>query len=223
MKSPEIQCWIVKLSQCAGKLQGWTHSLSEQERLRAESFQFEADRLRYICGHGLLRQVLGQWLGKKPDELEFRIGPMGRPVLKGQAPAFNISHSGDFVLVALGWVERIGVDVEQIRPIEDLDELVRRHFAAAEIATYGTLTNDETRKRAFFRGFTRKEAYLKAIGTGLGTPLESVETGILAGDRNLTCAPGSGWTLTEFEPGPGYLAAIVAQGQTGELKRVELD
>jgi 4'-phosphopantetheinyl transferase len=145
--------------------------LSDREQARAARFRFDRDWLRFTLATGWLRWVLGQARGDQPSHLTFEYGDHGKPTLPG-GPAFNLSHSGDQVLLGVAGAGRLGVDIEVVRPMDDLEGLARKHFADEEVRALRGLPSED-RLRAFFRGWTRKEAFIKGLGRGLSVPLDS--------------------------------------------------
>jgi 4'-phosphopantetheinyl transferase len=123
------------------------------------------DRERFLLGRGVLRLTLGHWLGQDPAALVFRQGPHGKPWLDG-APPFNLSHSGDLVLLAFHGSRDVGVDVERERPGLEWQAIARRTFAPERLARLEALPATQ-QERAFLREWCRLEAELKARGTGL--------------------------------------------------------
>lgn len=177
--------------------------LSRSERERAARFHFPEHARRFIAAHGRLRQVLAEVLQMPPGQLEFATGAHGKPLLAGAASAsdirFNLSHSGDWALIGWSRQRDIGVDIESWRPMRDEQALVRRFFSPAEIAAYAA-TDTELRSRAFFDAWSRKEAYVKAVGRGLGLPLDSFDVSLHPADARLLrasthCEDGRCWSL----------------------------
>ena len=164
-----------------GRLHGL---LSGEEQSRAARFQFPLHRDRFIAAHGRLRELLAAQLGTAPAALQFDAAEHGKPHLSGpQAESglqFNLSHSGNRGLV--GWTDgrHLGVDIELWRPLSDERALVRRYFSPAENDAYEALA-PAGRTRGFFECWTRKEAYVKAVGRGLGLPLDSFDVAFGAG------------------------------------------
>lgn len=159
-------------------------SLSTVERARAARFVFERDRRRYLSAHCTLRHVLAEATRYPPAALRYREGSHGKPYLdhKDLALEFNMSHSEDTVVIALAPSGEIGVDVEMLRRMPDATELAARNFTAAEQAQLARTASEE-RDAAFLGGWTRKEACLKAIGSGLSVAPESFEAGLEPGER----------------------------------------
>src|SRR5262249_6058087 len=146
---------------------------------------FEPHRGRFIVGRATLRAILGRYLARRPSELAFRYGEFGKPDLDvpqgADAIRFNMAHSHGRAALAVAVGRELGIDLEQERPIHDADRIVARFFSAAECRVYAGLPDDQ-KPAAFFRGWTRKEAYLKATGLGLALPLDSFDVSLAPGD-----------------------------------------
>ena len=189
--------------------------LSPAERVRAARFAFDRDRRTFVMSHGILRRVLGMVCRANPARLRFRQGLRGKPYLV-DAPAglqFNLSHTEGFCLVGVTRGAAIGVDVERVRATDDMPALVRQCFSPAEQKAFETLAAAD-RCRAFFKGWTRKEAFIKAIGDGLSYPLESFDVSLAPdGPAQLLSIGGSAtaaaeWTMAALEPVPDVQAAV---------------
>jgi 4'-phosphopantetheinyl transferase len=188
--------------------------LSSQEQDRAARFYFEKHRRAYRFAHAALRSVLAPYLGSAAAEIRYGEGEFGKPYLEepaGSRIEFNMAHSGDVVVIAVAAGRRVGIDVEQIRALEDLDAVAESHFTPAERAL---LANAGARQSAFFTCWTRKEAYIKAVGKGLSMDLNSFDTSIepgLAGRRL------NEWWLCDLAVSEGYAAALVVGGGLEKL------
>jgi 4'-phosphopantetheinyl transferase len=203
--------------------------LSVDERGRAARFHFADDRRRFTIARATLRRTLAASLGiDDPALLKFDYGQHGKPVLSPRfnhgALSFNASHSGERLLIGLGQGVDIGVDIECHRSLVDRDGLVRRYFSAAENDAYFRLP-DEAREQAFFSCWTRKEAFVKALGRGLSFPLKSFDVGFSEGLDGLLSlqdepAAPENWHLEGFEPEPGYSAAFATQGRFSAMNPV---
>jgi 4'-phosphopantetheinyl transferase len=151
--------------------------LDDEERDRANRFRVDAARHRFLAAHIMLRCALGQHLGRLPGELRFRTSVRGKPSLDltddGPTPYFNLSHSGDIAVVAIASSE-LGVDVEEIRPRINASRLAERFFSRSE-CNWLASRPPERRVADFLVIWTCKEAYLKAVGSGVAMPLRSVE------------------------------------------------
>ena len=185
--------------------------LSVDEHERAGRFVFDTHRRRFIACRAWLRHQLSERLTRAPQHLRFEYGPMGKPSLAGSALRFNVSHSDRYALLAVAGVE-IGVDIERERPLSDMDALAERVFSAGERHALAQVPADR-RGEAFFAGWTRKEAYIKARGDSLRlledfdvalTPEEPVRLKRVAGDAQEPAR----WTLLSLAPLPGYAAAL---------------
>ncbi len=182
---------------------GFLEMLPTEEQTRAERFRIESARWRFVLARTLLRRELATIVGVEPSVLGFGVGERGKPHLAepetAASPRFNLSHSGDFVVLVVGEVE-VGVDVENLRPVANAERLAQRFFSPAERRAVFSLDGGE-RDHAFLRIWTQKEAYLKATGIGVGMPLCGVET----------------------EPDPQAPPRLIAiGGDTGEASRWKL-
>lgn len=189
--------------------------LSPAERVRAARFAFDRDRRTFVMSHGILRRVLGVVCHENPARLRFRQGLRGKPYLVDAPPGlqFNLSHTEGFCLVGVTRGAAIGVDVERVRATDDMAALVRQCFSVAEQREFDALPQAE-RCRAFFKGWTRKEAFIKAIGDGLSYPLDSFDVSLAPqGPARLLAIGGSNrqaaeWTMDALEPAPDVQAAV---------------
>lgn len=226
LERDEVHVWIAPLDGAGARRDALEAVLSPDEAARAARFRFEEDRRRFVAARGTLRSILGRYLGCAAAEVRFEYGPFGKPLLAApgepQPLHFNLSHAGELALLAVARGRRVGIDVEQIRPLRDLEALVERFFAAYERATIGALA-PELRQEAFFTCWTRKEAYIKARGEGLTFPLHAFDVTILpsdpAGLRSVSgdAAEASRWSLREIRPRTGYVAALAVEGQDWHL------
>jgi 4'-phosphopantetheinyl transferase len=190
--------------------------LSSDEQARAAQYHFDLHRRRFIRGRATLRLLLAEHLGADPAELQFGYAASGKPYLKHPANlSFNIAHCENMGLIAIAKSKiDIGVDVERVRWLPDFDELVSRFFSKREATLFAALTAD-LKPAAFFNLWTRKEALLKATGEGICHSLDRVEVTFLASEpaRLLSLPEGtsSEWTLREFTPVEGWVAAVAAR------------
>ena len=200
--------------------------LSAEERSRIGRFRFERHARRQRVATVLLRGVLGSVTGRDPGSLEFRAGEHGKPHLSG-GPPFNVSHSGEWWL--FGWAEegRVGVDVEVARELDDLEAVARRSFHPAEFTRVMARTGPE-RSAAFFRVWSRKEAFIKALGMGLAYPLDgfvvSEERDPPAGllEVNDPAEFAADWLLRPVEWANDLGAAIAWDRPGGEVRWTEV-
>lgn len=179
--------------------------LDDEERARADRFRFERDRRRFVLRRGLLRTLLAARLGRDPAALRFTRNAFGKPALPGSDLRFSASHSHGTALLAVAWGVELGCDIERCDERIDTDGMARAHFAPGEISALERLPLGH-RLDGFVRCWTRKEAYVKALGVGLSYPLDSFDTSDPGGSM-------AGWSLESFEPRPGYHATVAVQGR----------
>jgi 4'-phosphopantetheinyl transferase len=222
----EVCVWRASLNQSASEIGGLKLILSSEELERAERFHFEADWQRSIIGHGCLRLLLGKILDLPANSLRFEYEELGKPRLvpiQEKGLRFNVSHSGDQVLIAITKGRAVGVDVERIRADLDLDGLAARFFSTNERIGLASLTGPE-KYEAFFTCWTRKEAYLKARGDGLSMPLDQFDVSIFPDQeaRLLKTRHDPGdverWTLQPVGVPAGYVATVAAAGSDWKLR-----
>ncbi len=218
----EVHVWRVPLDSPGAVLQPLASTLSLEERARAQKFFFDRDRNAYITARGVLRQLLGRYLQRPPSELQFAYEARGKPFLANpsadQPVNFNVAHSRNIALLAFSAGPSVGVDVEFIRIDIASEEIAARYFAPQEVAELHALP-PEQRPTAFFLGWTRKEAYVKALGDGLQISLASFCVSLTpAQPATLESADSSRWTLQNLSPEPGYAGALVAEGKDWALR-----
>jgi len=222
---PTHEIDLVRFSLTVGgaELQRLHSTLSGEEAARARRFVQPGHGDRFVVARGRLRQILGRYAGCEAAAVAFDIAAHGKPSLRAAAGApepvhFNLTHSGDVAAVALCRNAEVGLDIERIRPVRE--GLARRYFAAEEVDSLEAL-EEAQRLPAFFRCWTRKEAFLKATGEGIGRGLGSFvvtvradeEPSILSIDGNR--AAGKAYFLADFDAGPGTAAAVCVHARCG--------
>ncbi|HEX2078620.1 MAG TPA: 4'-phosphopantetheinyl transferase superfamily protein [Longimicrobium sp.] len=217
----EVHVWRASLRPDADVLARLEAHLSPDERARAARFHFPQHRTAFVAGRGVQREILGRYTGLPPAALAYREGSHGKPELDGPAAAsgirFNVSNSGDLALYALTLRREIGVDLERLKPMPDGMDIAKRFFSAPENEVFAGLA-DEVRDLAFFRCWTRKEAYIKAVGEGLSMPLDRFDVSFAPGEPARIVrtrgnpAEAERWTMLSLEPGPGYVGALAVEG-----------
>ena len=227
----EVQIWRVFVEQQPFDLQTLHAILSLDEQERAAGFVFERDRDRYIIARGVLRVLLSHYLGIAPDRLSFCYGSYGKPELSPtqskQTVRFNVSHSRGVILYAVTRDRHVGIDVEYIRRDFPCEEIAQKFFAPEEHAILHQIPI-AMRYPVFFSCWTRKEAYIKAMGKGLSLPLHQFTVSMLPGEpaRLLSTQwarqEAHRWLLQELIPASDYVGALAVEGQDCRAKLLEI-
>ena len=226
LRTGEVHVWSALLDAPDEDTARLAACLSSDEAERAARFRFPRDRRRFVVSRAAARNILGGYLGIPAREVAIRTDRHGKPRLDstrhGTPLRFNVSHSHDLALVALGGRE-IGVDVEAGRPACDADALVGRYFSRQELDEYLALAPAE-RSRAFLAAWTLKEAYLKARGDGLAGGLDgctvTMHPDAPARLIAVRARPGEAgrWTFVRLAPAPGYVGAVAVGGPIAALR-----
>jgi len=220
LRPAEIHVCAVALAAspvCIAKLEG---VLSPEERQRARRFRTAELTQAFVAGRGILRTILGGCLHLPPSDVPLEYGERGKPRIRGGGRLrFNLSHSGGQALYALAVDCEVGVDLERIRPMPDCESIAERFFSAAEQRDLRSAPPRQ-REAAFFTCWTRKEAYIKAVGDGLSLPLDSFRVSLLPSEPPTLDARGDSqeWSLFDVSPGQSYAAALVAEGSRTEVR-----
>lgn len=213
----DVHIWRWTLHKPSQEVHALKRLLSADEATRAERFYFPRHHDAFIVARAGLRTTLARYLQTPPEAISFCYGDAGKPDLSlelaGRELAFNLSHSGDWAVLAIAQRGPIGIDIERVRTMNDAPGMARRYFAAAEIAVWRSLAADE-QLPAFFRCWTRKEAYLKALGDGLRAPLDRFVVSFAPGETTRLVEPSPhdelrNWSIEDLDVAPGYTAAVV--------------
>ena len=197
--------------------------LSVEEIGRADRFRFERDRTRFVAARAQLRIILGSYLSTGPQTITFSYGPRGKPHV-AEPVGFNLSHSEELAVIAVALERNVGVDIEAVRAIRDMERIAGRFFSVRENASLLSSPQNE-RTEAFFRCWTLKEAYVKATGDGLAQPTHAFDVAFARGERiemvSVNGKPGeaSRWKLFEFSPTPSFVGALAVEGHDWKLRR----
>lgn len=219
----EVHVWRATLLASAEEVEPLWGLLSGDERQRAQRFRFERDRRRFVVGRGLLRILLARYLRCPPHAVRLSYSAHGKPAVVEPATllAFNLAHSHELALYAFAWGRRVGVDVERMRSDLADEQIAQRFFAPGEVAALRCVPPHE-RTAAFFRCWTRKEAFVKARGEGLSLPLDQFEVSLDPDQATLLCtAPPEEalrWRLQPLFPDPAYAAALAVEGDGWQLR-----
>lgn len=217
----DVHIWRAQLYEQPARVQRLAELLSIDELTRARAFFFPGDRDRFVVGRAILRMVLSRYLGLHPRRVQFRYGPYGKPTLaqafKSSPYRFNVSHSRRLALIAVAYEREVGVDLEYLRPLPDLDLIVDDVLSSRENEMFRSLPGG-LKQEAFYRCWTRKEAFVKANGRGLTYPLAGIEVSlapdeparIISVDGSTQCSDN--WSLRDLLPGNGFVSALAAEG-----------
>ncbi|HRW05163.1 MAG TPA: 4'-phosphopantetheinyl transferase superfamily protein [Caldilineaceae bacterium] len=220
----DVYIWSIPLSEEASG-PGDACLLNDEERARAARFYFDRDSRRYTVGRATLRRILSYYIGLPPAALSFIYNPFGKPaLLPEQNPnglEFNLSHTGDHALCAVTFGHAVGLDLEAIKPLDYL-QLAGSVFSPREQTILRELSVTE-QPQAFFNGWTRKEAYIKAHGKGLSMPLTEFDVTLAPGEpaRLLATRPdpaeANRWSLFGWSVGTDLVAALAVAGHDWQL------
>ncbi len=215
-----VHVWLASLDLPTAAVFDLERSLSDDEKEKAGRFRFARDRGRFVVGRGLLRWLVGAYVDCESSAVRFAYGPFGKPRLAPRSDpeslSFNLSHSGALAVFAFGRDRKLGVDVELLDCKTDVHEVSNQFFTSQEVADIMARPPHEQHVR-FLEFWTRKEALVKALGRGLSTALREFDVSTI-GDapdhaRPLWLAhPTTSWSVRQFVPAPGYIAALAASG-----------
>lgn len=218
----QVHLWLTWVDQAIAQVPQLRQILSADEQARADRFHFERDRHRFTISRGRLRQILSRYLNTSAEQIQFCYGIHGKPSLAGSLAntglQFNLAHSGEVVLCGVTRDRQIGVDVEQIRPLPKVHQLAERCLSPQE---QNSLTNSNSPEETFLTYWTCKEAYLKAIGSGLSQPMDQIEFALIPRVQ-LQKVLGSSetanlWSLQLLDLSASYKAALAVEGQDYQL------
>lgn len=224
----EVHVWCASVDLPSTWRNSLRKLLSPDELERAERFHFERDRGRFIVRRGLLRSLLGRYLGVEAADISFVYSDYGKPALgspfEDRSLHFNLSHSNGLAMFAFALRMDVGVDVEYGQRGIEYEQLAERYFSAYERSMIHALPS-VSRQQAFFLCWTRKEAYIKAHGEGLSLPLDQFDVSVVPDEPARLLATRGGleeareWTLQHLAPATGYLGALAVRGHGWRLRR----
>jgi 4'-phosphopantetheinyl transferase len=225
LSNNDLHVWSVQLDAAPELVGRLAQQLSIDEIDRAGRFRFARDCKRFVVARAVLRCLLGRYTGRSPKAIEFAYGPFGKPLLaQANRPLqFNLAHSGDLAVYAVALDDPVGVDVEIEKGRLDAESLARRFFSPRERAILESVAERE-RTHAFFTCWTRKEAFLKARGTGLTQPLDGFDVSLAPNEpilvRSVANDPTEAdhWSLFGFEPVPGTIGAAAVRRRHAEMR-----
>jgi 4'-phosphopantetheinyl transferase len=209
----ECHVWVSATDYAPGEMARLQEVLSEQEVRQANAFRRPEDRRLYQVAHGLLRLILARYTGTAAACIEFSRGPGAKPTLSVASPTvrFNLSHAGERVIIAV-CSEEIGVDIELIQPNFEWQDIAEHYFSPSELAALREAGPIQS-TALFYTYWTRKEAWLKAIGLGLVDDLPRINVSKLnnsfwLADKRLSSEVHSTWQVATFPLEGNYLASL---------------
>ena len=228
LEQNEVHIWFARQpSICISDLDAY---LSRDELDHTGRLRFEQNRFAYKFAHGVLRDILSMYLRHSPSEIRFDKNNFGKPFLDSitmdSRLQFNLSHADHMVVVGIRAGQNIGVDVENVRPIDDIPAIAQSYFSRRE-RDYISAQESADQLRAFFSCWTRKEAYIKAVGKGLSIPLNSFEIAANShreerfGVSGLFAADQTSWQIADLNLPQGYVGAIAVDTRIDRLTQFE--
>lgn len=231
-REDEVHVWRVGLNPPPAALGVCRAFLSPDEIARMQRYHFDVHRRRFCAGRGILRSLLGRYLDLPPSRVAFTYGAQGKPALASSDPEgdtargdvrFNVSHSADEALIAVGLGRDLGIDIEGVKPGLDPEKIARRFFSPREVERLLACSGDQ-RVGAFFECWTRKESFVKACGGGLQLPLDGfdvafgpgVAAGLLRVDWDARAV--AAWTLLSLDVAEGFRGALTVAGRGFSLR-----
>ena len=227
LSATHIDIWRTTLELPQQQIDNYRSLLSADEQARANRFKVDRKYREYIVSRGLLRRILGLTLNRDPAALVFAYTEHDKPVLdldwRGVPVCFNVSHSHELTLIAVTLNHLIGIDVEHIRRNVDFKKLASRFFSSQEARNLETYT-DNAIAQAFFSCWTRKEAFVKAVGDGIAFGLNEFTVSVDPSDKEVSLTThwdqdeAKNWSLLNLRAAPGYIAALAVNGQDFKIR-----
>jgi 4'-phosphopantetheinyl transferase len=231
LERDDVHVWLIRLDDYVIHFESLLQRLARDELERVGRYYFQKDRERFAVGRAITKTILGRYLSVSATQVRFSYNAFGKPFLAGPAAydlRFNLSHSNGLALLALALGREVGVDVEYKQREVATTDLAQRFFSAAEIESLLKLPNDQ-QSDGFFKCWTRKEAYIKAIGEGLSFSLDSFSVSLapfespivldVAGNYRETAR----WLFWDVSPDSEYAGALAAEGQALQLRTFTAD
>jgi 4'-phosphopantetheinyl transferase len=223
----EVHLWTIPLTRDSEAIDRAAALLSADEHVRWKRFRFAIHRDRFALRRGAMRRILSTYVGIDPAELSFTVSEHGKPELDEERHGitgirFNLSDSADLAILGVTPEARIGVDVERLNAMREMDAIARRHFSDREYEDYLSAP-EEQRMTCFYNAWTRKEAWLKASGDGLSASLSSFDVTLRPGvpPRLLEVRgrpdEAARWTMHAWMPVEGYIAAVTVEQPGAEF------
>ena len=229
LKPNTVHIWSINFGVNDETFKTYYNLLSEDERTRANKFKFYKDKRCYVVTKGALRLLSGKYLNKDAKEIKFEYEKYGKPKFKHKSNLnFNVSHSGDLAIIGFVLDHTIGVDIEKIKNDFDTFEIAANFFSKTEIASLRKIPKIE-QHIAFYRCWTRKEAFIKGKGSGLSFPLDTFSVTLDSDlkaqllETNWNETEKNDWSLQSFKPNSNYLAAVIVENKSCQFEFFNFD
>lgn len=218
-----VHVWVWELDRSLDRCEDYQDVLSEEERTKASRFYLQSHRQKFIVSHAAVRMILAGYFACDASSIRFGLGRFGKPFVKNQATnsslRFNLSHTSRLGAVAVSAGIELGLDIEEIRPI---DRDVARSLSPNEQLGLAAFEAQDW-LLAFYRCWSRKEAVLKAEGVGLNTDLASFDVSVhtqlkthLLKSQNQAFT--TDWQIVSLEPANAHVGAIALASEPTEIK-----
>jgi len=214
----EIHIYRSSLETTSDKIKDYESFLSADELYKANRYKFEKDRFHYITGRALLRNILSRYLNQFPGEIVFSYSDKGKPFIKDTEVKFNLAHSGGRAVYAVANNMDIGIDIEFMRELPDALQIAKRFFSEKEVVEFSEIREDDIRT-AFFNCWTRKEAFIKAVGEGLSYPLKDFSVTLKPGDKpeilwiKDKAEEVKYWSLINIDTDENYISSLAVKAE----------
>ncbi|WOD43237.1 4'-phosphopantetheinyl transferase family protein [Hwangdonia lutea] len=219
-----IHIWVININDVIHKIDNLKHVINKAEKEKASNFHFKKDQNKYIMSRGALRVLSACYLNRNAKEIEFEYGEYGKPEYNFDSDLkFNISHSGDLIVLSFVKEFDIGVDIEKVKADFDIFEIAANFFSDLEIKTLKKVPKDK-QVEYFYRCWTRKESFIKAKAMGLSFPLDSFSVCINSDKKTAVLETKwdinekDTWSLFTFSPQPNYIGAVSIQGNINAIE-----
>ena len=224
LESGLVDVWCITLDLASEQVNKLLACLSTQEHEHSKQISGKLHRNRYIAAHVMMRHTLAAYLGLEPADIQIECGSKGKPFLSGDSAHaglhFNLSHSDNMALLAISQAP-VGIDIERVRKDRNLEKVAKRFFSPAEQSALQQLA-EKDKLRALFACWTRKEAYIKATGTGLTIPLKSFSVTFAPSQEPFIQTNESNrqpdYILKHLEPAPGFIGALAVKSSNCRLQ-----
>ncbi len=223
LSETHVDIWLIHIPDFVASVEEDLSLLDDYERQRAEAFRFLRDKESFVVAHAALRRILGNYLNLAPVAIRFQYNSFKKPHVANEGAAkvsFNLSHSQQYALVAVTLSHDLGVDIEYMKKSRDLSQIAERFFSEKEFEEYHSLASEQ-KLEGFYNAWTRKEAFIKAMGQGLFCSLKdfvvNLTPGVEAKIIDVKDPLAHLWHIQGFSPVENYCAAVVVCGAISKI------